>query len=236
MPSDLLPERVNPPQLSGNRPMQLLGAALAAISVRPSRAVFAEWMRIVRPEQIRLYALLLYGLIVLNAWVSAGARLVELNDTHLVNLVSMLPGVLIVAVLVAPCAVLLGIAVTISIVAALMPAAQGTLNHRSYLLLRPFLLAQLASVTVEVLLNLLTLPLQLRVVTQHLPVNTWQPLVDIAIVVYGLILLTNALAAVSTRSRWLLVASILLGLGTELLLWVLFRSAVLPSFGIHTLP
>lgn len=236
MPSDFVPDRVNPAQSSGNRPVQLLGAALAAIVVRPSRAVFAEWMRIVQPERIRLYALLLYGLIVLNALVSAGARVVELNGTHPVNFVSVLPGVLIIAIFLGPFSVLLSIAVTISIVAALMPATYGTLNNRSYLLLRPYLLAQLALVSVEVLLNLLTIPLQLRVVTQHLSVNTWQPLVDLAVIVYGLILSTNALAAVSTRSRWLLFVVVVLGLMTGLLLGTLVPDAVLASTGIPRLP
>ncbi len=236
MSNNLVPEQVNslqPPEHS----LRALVAALIAIGVHPSRAVFSQWMDIVRPERIRLYALLLYGLVVFNGLLSSVVPAVfglsSLPATN-GNGASMLPGKLIVAVFVSPFAVLLGIAVIISIVAALMPATQGTLNHRAYLLLRPFLLARLTAATVIILLDVLTLPLQLPIVTQHLSLNAWQPLVALAAAIYELILLTNALAAVSTRSRWLLFAIIVFGELTGYLLGSVFPVAVLRAFGIHT--
>lgn len=233
MSNDLVPEQVNPLQSSENS-LRVLVAALIAVGVHPRRTVFAEWMGIVRPERIRLYALLLYGLVVLNALLSSVVPVAfGLSNLQATNRVPALPTLLIVAVALSPIAVLLSIFVIIYIVAAFMPATLGALNHRSYLLLRPFLLAWLAAATVNVFLDIVTLPLQLPIVAQHLPVITWQSLVAFAYVIYEFILLTNALAAVSMRSRWLLLPIIVLGQVLGYLLVFVLPVAVLGVFGIH---
>ena len=233
MSNHLVPEQVNPLQSSENS-LRVLATALIAVGVHPRRAVFAEWMGIVRPERIRLYALLLYGLVVLNALLSSVVPAVfGLSHLQATNQAPTLPILLIVAIVLSPIAVLLSILVIVFIVAALMPASMGALNHRSYLLLCPFLLAWLAATTVDVILDLFTLPLQLPIVAQHLPVITWQPLVAFAYVIYEFILLTNALAAVSTRSRWLLLTIIVLGQILGYLLAFILPVTILGVFGIH---
>lgn len=235
------PTQVTPPDdpvatLTGTA-LQRLGAALIAVAKRPSRAAYATWMRVVEPGWIAPLVVAVIGLGFVDSAISLGIRalLAPPSSTtihYLFGEPSMRDQV-VSWLLVNPLLGLLNLAVAIYLIAALIPAQQGSLNERALQVARPYLLSQMVISGVNIVIGEPLFALGLTAVGANPLANLLITVVNLAIGVYGLIASLNALAAGSGRRRLLIFGVVILaGSVIFLVAWVAL-GALLSVVGVH---
>jgi hypothetical protein len=188
--------------------LQRLGTALVAVAKRPSRAAYATWMRVVEPGWIlpMLGMNLAFG--VLNGVIEALVdKYLRAPATHTVYYRFGVPSFadrIIYALAIAPLFGLIVFVSLIFLIASLMSAERGTLKERAFQVARPYLLAEIIIGLVLLFINQPITILGLTPVGQNPLVILITLPINLAILIYYLASLLNALAAGSDRSRWLL--------------------------------
>jgi hypothetical protein len=227
------------PEGSNRSAIQRLGEAVIAVAKRPSRDAYATWMRIVEPAWIAPLVGVAAGLFLLDSAISLGIRTLLTApgpSTATLHYRFGAPSPLdqvINSLVINPLLGILNLAVTIYIVAALMPAERGSLKERAFQVARPFLLAQLVVTTINIVIGEPIFALGLTTVGKNPLVGLMIILLNLAIGLYALVAALNALAAGSDRSRWLLFGiMILVGIASILVGWY-GLGALFYQFGIH---
>ena len=230
-PPDDAPDTPNRPAI--NR----LAEAVIAVAKRPSRAAYATWMQVVEPEWILPMLALAGGLYILNGVISLliGAFLMTPNATSARYQFGppSPPDFLIFYIVISPLLYLTSFALLMFLVARLMPAERGTLQQRVIQVARAYLLEEIVTSLITLLVNQPVSILRNTGLGHNPLVNAVAGAIEVATAIYFFIAVLNALAAGSGRSRWLLFAIwILSALAPGALIWY-GLGALLSLVGIH---
>lgn len=235
--SAILGDPGNPSEAPHRSAFQRLAEAVVAIAKRPSRAMFATWMRIIEPAWIAPLVVTVVGLGFIDSAISLGIRALLASPSstaihYLFGAPSMQDQV-VNWLVVNPLLGLLNLAVAIYLVAALIPAQQGSFNERALQVARPYLLSQMVISGVNIVIGEPLFALGLTAVGENPLVGFVIAVINLAIGVYGLIASLNALAAGSGRGRLLIFGVVILaGSAIFLVAWV-GLGALLSVVGIH---
>lgn len=217
--------------------LQRLGTALFAVAKRPSRAAYATWMRVVEPGWIVPLVVAALGLGMLDSAINVGIRtLLTTPGSSTLHYLFGAPSLrdwVINALVANPVLGLVSLAVTVYIVALLVPAGRGSLNERAFQVARPYLLAQLVISGINIVLGEPAFALGLTTLGQDSLVGFVVILLNLAVGLYSVIASLNALAAGSGRSRLLIICVVVLvGAAAFLVVW-LGLGALFSLIGVH---
>ena len=194
-------------------------------------------MRVVEPGWIVPLLLLTVGLDMLNGVIGLVARsLLKMPGAHPIHYLFGAPSLLdqlIYALVIFPLLDLIVLALTVFLVAVLMPRNQGSLQARARRVLRPYLLALIIN---GIISALFFQPLSVFGETglgQNPLVSLMFSCIQLPIYIYLFAVILNALAAGSGRSRWLLFGIYVLAFIIGALVVWNGLGALLALVGIH---
>ncbi|HEX5156679.1 MAG TPA: hypothetical protein VFW17_05640 [Ktedonobacterales bacterium] len=216
---------------------QRLGTALVAVAKRPSRAAYATWMRVVEPGWIvpLLGVTLVIGM--LNGMMSAVEEtFLRAPASHRVYYRFGAPSFadhMIYSLFISPLFGVIEFALLMLFIAALMPAERGSLKERAIQVARPYLLAEIVTGLIFLLIFQPITVLGRTPVGENPLVGLVSSLVTLPILVYIIVAELNALAAGSGKNRWLLFGVWLLGGSIVAFIVPYGMGVLLYPFGIH---
>lgn len=226
------------PEAPDRSVIRLLGEAVIAVAKRPSRATYATWMRVIKPAWILP---LLAVLVLLDIFNTAIATAIEIE--------TMAPGAsaihyrfgapspfdwVIYILVISPLVGLLSFALPVFLIAALIPAEQGSLKERAIQVARPYLLTQFVVTCISLFMSQPEFALRRTAFGQSALVNFVLTVVlDLAIAIYVLVATVNALAAGSNKNRLLIFGIATLTSSISLLIGLYGVGVLLFRFGIH---
>lgn len=225
------------PEATHRSAVQRLFEAIIAVARRPTRAAFATWMRVVEPSWILPLLVTLAVLDALNAAISTALQvaITPPGSTALhyrFGAPSLLDRI-IYGLVFPPLADLMSFALIVLLIAALMPSEQGSLNERAIQVARPYLLAQLLTGLINLIIGQPAFALGRTALGQIALVDIALSVLNLATGIYFLIADLNALAAGSGKSRLLIFSiSMLAGVAIVLIGWY-GLGMLLYQFGIH---
>ena len=220
-----------------NRPAAYrLAEAVIAVAKRPSRAAYATWVQVIEPGWLLPMLALTVGIHIFNGIISMVVRTFLIAPTTSARYLFGAPSpldFLFYAIFITPLFYLMSFALLMFLVARLMPAELGTVQQRAIHLARPYLLEELVSGFIALLISQPISILQKTSLVQNPLVGTVVEMMYLAVALYFFIATLNALAAGSGRSRWLLFAIWLLSAVFVMAFVWYGLGALLSLVGIH---
>ena len=226
----------NAPDASGVR---LCIQAALAVARRPSRATFATRMRVIEPAWIPRLLVVVVALDMLSGLaglvVSAFIATPSASPADYLFGVPSLMDRFIYALIVVPLTDVLALALIVFGAALLKPAGQEQVSVRARAreVLRPYLLAEGVVASVLLLIGQPVAALQVTGIGQSPLAFLLTGAASLAILIYTVVALLNALAAGSGVSRWLLIVVLVLGVAVAGAIGWFGLGALLALVGIH---